>query len=259
MSRNIFIAFGCAFLCFCHAKKTDKSSLVLEKKIVSSENSYPYIKNIPLPEGFERVAADKGSFAEWLRNLPLKKNKTVYLYNGNPKGNQSAQFAVIDISVGKKDLQQCADAVMRMRAEYLYAQQRFGEIAFQDNNKTVYRLGPLTDRNHFDAYLENVFAHCGSASLEKQLTPLAQLFSLQPGDVLIKGGAPGHAMMVMDMARDKTGKTIYLLAQSYMPAQDVHVVLNPLGTKGSPWYTVQNESIITPEWVFPKAHFKKWP
>jgi len=92
------------------------------------ENPYADISEIPLPAGFSRILFEKKSFADWLRTLSLKKSKIVYLYNGLPKRNQSAQFAVINISVGNKDLQQCADAVMRFRAEYLYSQKRFGEI-----------------------------------------------------------------------------------------------------------------------------------
>jgi hypothetical protein len=73
------------------------------------------IVNIPVPEGFKRIATD--GFGQYLREIRLKKDNTVYLYNGSPKRNQTAQYAVIDISVGAKDLQQCADAAMRLRAE----------------------------------------------------------------------------------------------------------------------------------------------
>jgi hypothetical protein len=125
-----------------------------QQKIETNTNPYKTISGIPLPAGYERVAADTGSFAAWLRTLPLKKDKTVYLYNGLPKVNQAAQFAVIDISVGNKDLQQCADAVMRLRAEYLYSRQRCSEIDFTDNNQTHYRLPAHANRNSFNQYLE---------------------------------------------------------------------------------------------------------
>jgi len=232
---------------------------IQKNTMVENEGTHPaHIKDIELPAGFSRVKADKNSFAEWLGSLKLKENKTVYLYNGQPKRNQTAQFAVIDISVGNKDLQQCADAVMRMRAEYLYAQKRFDEIVFWDNNKTAYRLSANQDRKHFDAYLENVFYRCGTASLEKQLKIVQDLKSVKPGDVLIKGGFPGHAMMVMDMAKNNKGKIIYLLAQSYMPAQDIHIVVNPFGQKGNPWYELNEGVVVTPEWVFPERHFRAW-
>jgi len=112
------------------------------------ENPYASIGNIPLPDGFQRVSAPPGSFAAWLRQLPLKKDKTVHLYNGLPKINQSAQFAVLAVSVGDKDLQQCADAVMRLRAEYLWARGCAGRVAIAraGGEGQCRSVGGLTDR-----------------------------------------------------------------------------------------------------------------
>lgn len=229
------------------------------QKKSKEENPYIHIGSIPTPDGFTKVVAEKKSFAEWLSALTLKKSKTVYLYNGSPKINQTAQFAVVNISVGDKDLQQCADAVMRLRAEYLYSQKRFSEIIFRDNNNNSYKLGALTDRKHFDDYLNNVFARCGTLSLEKQLRPVKDLHHLEPGDVLIQGGSPGHAIILVDMAENNYGKKIYLLAQSYMPAQDMHIVLNPMNKHLSPWYELNEGPVYTPEWAFTKGHFRTWP
>src|SRR6476661_6210397 len=47
-----------------------------------------------------------------------------------PKCDQGDQFAVVDLSVGNKDLQQCADVIMRIRAEYFYAMKHFDRIKF---------------------------------------------------------------------------------------------------------------------------------
>ena len=93
------------------------------------------IENIPTPPGYKRIAVTDESFSAWLRAVPLKKDNRVFLYNGSLKPNQSAQFAVLDIPVGKKDLQQCADAIMRLRAQFLFDKKRFGEISFADNKK----------------------------------------------------------------------------------------------------------------------------
>lgn len=225
----------------------------------NEENPYTTIQSVPLPEGFERMAADSSDFAYWLRNINLHKNRTVHLYNGAEKKNQLAQFAVLNISVGNKDLQQCADAVMRLRAEYLFAQKRFTAIVFYDNNKTAYNFTAPYNRSHFDGYLQQVFGMCGSASLSKQLAKTILVKEVQPGDVFIRGGFPGHAVIVTDVAVDKEGKKIFMLAQSYMPAQEIHILKNPLNEKISPWYEADAaEKIITPEYTFTKNELKRW-
>ncbi len=223
-------------------------------------NPYQTIASIPLPSGFKRTIESNGSFASWLRALPLKKNKTVFLYNGERKANQDAQFAVIDISVGKKDLQQCADAVIRLRSEYLYSQHRYNEIDFCDNNHHHYRLADHANRNEFDQYLAKIFSYCGTLSLSNQLKPVHDFKQVEAGDVLIYGGSPGHAMLVVDVAINHSGEKIYLLAQSYMPAQDIHVVINPANDNQQPWYKVSAKTTIeTPEWVFKTSQLKTWP
>ncbi len=212
-----------------------------------------------MPDGYQRVSASPHSFAAFLRDIPLKRSKTVYLYNGQPKINQDAQYAVLDISIGKKDLQQCADAVMRLRAEYLYSVHKDDEIKFTDNAGVVYRFATNDNRREFDQYLEKVFAYCGTLSLEQQLKKRDRMNEVNIGDVLIKGGSPGHAMLVVDMAINKEGKKLILLSQGYMPAQDIHIVKNPINGNLSPWYTTDNEiDITTPEWTFKPSQLKHW-
>jgi hypothetical protein len=79
--------------------------------------------------------------------------------------------------------------------------------------------------------------------------PITQIL---PGDVLIIGGSPGHAVTVMDIAVQKnTGKKYMLLAQSYMPAQQIHVLKNWEDERISPWFEVpESGKIETPEYTF---------
>ena len=113
---------------------------------------------------------------------------------------------------------------------------------------------------NFDKYLERVFGMCGSASLEKQLKEHVTLNDVEPGDVLIRGGFPGHAAIVMDVATNDEGEKIFLLAQSYMPAQDIHVLINPSNKRRSTWYEVNDDAIIikTPEYNFTRRELKRW-
>ncbi len=222
-------------------------------------NPYKQIKEIPLPDGFERIQDDSGSFTQFLRNIGLKEHTTVYLFNGQPKRNQSAQYALLNISTGSKDLQQCADAVMRLKAEYHFGKNQFEQIVFYDNHKKAYLFSAPFTRDHFDKYLNLVFGMCGSASLSKQLKPVNSFSQILPGDVLIRGGFPGHAAIVMDVAINQSGKKIYMLAQSYMPAQDIHVLKNPLKANLSPWYEVNDDNIIvTPEYTFTQNELRRW-
>lgn len=246
----LVIAIGCG-------SAPDKGTVILT--IPHGSETIKTIDEILVPAGFSRIKAEQGSFAEWLRNLPLKKDKTVYLYNGSLKPNQSAQYAVLDISVGARDLQQCADVVMRLRAEYLFSQKRYTEIAFMDYAGKWYRWTGGGNRIAFDKYLQTVFSWCGSASLEKQLKPVKEYSNIKSGDVLVKGGFPGHVMIVVDVAKNSEGEKIYMLVQGYQPAQDMHVVVNPVDGKLSPWYELRElKDIITPEWQFEKKNLRSW-
>lgn len=236
---------------------------------------------IPAPEGFVRMQLAEKSFGSWLRNIKLKQDRTVYLYDGSRKLNQSAQFAVLDISVGAKDLQQCADAVMRLRAEYLRSVGREDEIVFHATDGTKLDYHSWTDGyrfiiNHgklskqklaavdsspasFRAYLDVVFMYCGTLSLSRELKPVA-MGDIAPGDVWIKGGSPGHAVIVMDVATNAQGEKRFLLAQSYMPAQDIHILRNPLYPETrQPWFVLPNEKTLnTPEWTFSDDQLKRF-
>jgi hypothetical protein len=236
---------------------------------------------IPPPAGFVREALPADSFGEWLRGLPLRPGRpAVHLFDGRLKVNQEAHAAVLDIDVGTRDLQQCADAVMRLRAEYLFASGRGDRVAFHftsgDNAEysrwargdrpTVHgstvrwsrSARPEETHRSFRRYLDVVFMYAGSSSLARELQPL-DVSALAPGDVFIRGGFPGHAVLVLDTARDeRTGRRAFLLAQSYMPAQEIHVLRNP--ARSDPWYLADfGETLVTPEWTFARRELMRFP
>lgn len=237
---------------------------------------------VRVPEGYARMAVQAGSFGEWLRFLPLKPGRPpVLLYNGQMKGNQQAHVAVVKLDVGMRDLQQCADAVMRLRGEYLYSRQRYAQIHFNftngaraDFSRWAAGYRPLFRGNsvqwtraaransshvNFRAYMDTVFTYAGTASLSKELHP-APVREMRIGDVFIHGGSPGHAVIVVDMAVNRAnGKRLFLLAQSYMPAQEMHLLRNPLDERSSPWYALDFGDILeTPEYTFTADELKRF-
>jgi Domain of unknown function (4846) len=236
----------------------------------------------PAPPSFQRTAAAASSFATWLRGLPLKPaGAPVLLYSGAPKARQDVHAAVIDIDVGTRDLQQCADATMRLRGEYLFATGRSGDIAFNDTgsakpiafarwaagerprpsgNSLVWSKSAPPDATYasFRRYMDTVFVWAGTASLERELVP-TPVAGIAPGDIFIRGGFPGHAVMVADVAKSTAGETRFVLLQSYMPAQNIHVLKNLRSAEGSPWYPLDfGDSLQTPEWVFARESLRRW-
>lgn len=96
-----------------------------------------------------------------------------------------------------------------------------------------------------------IFSYANTASLRDELPP-RPIMEMEIGDTFIQKGRPyGHAVIVVDMAINRsTSQKIYLLAQSYMPAQDTQILLNPMNKPLSPWYELGVKSVMTPEWSF---------
>ena len=233
------------------------------------------------PPGFSRQQAAQGSFAAWLRGLPVKPGRPeVRLYDGRKKGNQAAHHVVLDVDVGDRDRQQCADAVMRLRAEYLRQAGKEGDVCFRFTDGAPARFtewkegmrprvsarkttwdrtaAPGASYASFRRYLDVVFSYAGTQSLARELDKVVDPSRIEAGDVFIQGGSPGHAVLVLDVAEDARGKRAVLLAQSYMPAQDIHVLRNP-GTPGNPWYVIAGDGpLATPEWHFPPGSLRRF-
>ena len=225
------------------------------------------------PPGYVRHEAD--SYGTYLRNLPLKRpGSPVMLYNGVEKGYQDGAYAVIDMEIGSQDLQQCADAVMRLRAEYLWHSKQYDKIHFNftngmrvdyikwaqgyrirvNGNNTAWYKATAEDYSYqtFRKYMNQIFMYAGTASLSQELVPV-RADDLQIGDIFIVGGHPGHAMVIVDMAEDKLGNKAIMVAQSYMPAQDIHIVTNLNDKRISPWYIINKDTKAV---SFPEYYFK---
>lgn len=231
--------------------------LLSQKSYDKSKEAEKNIGDIQTPKGFERIALDSNSFGNYLRNLTLSTDNKVYLFNGDLKYNQSVHYAVVQIDIGKSDLQQCADAVIRLRAEYLYKNKMYDKIHFNflsDGKPRYYKDYAAGDYSYskFRKYLNWIFAYANTKSLIKELKKI-DISQMQIGDVLIQEGTPyGHAVIVVDMADNKKiNEKVFLIAQSYMPAQNIHILKNINASEISPWYKLVNEGrIFTPEWTF---------
>jgi len=233
---------------------------------------------IPVPDGYERTYEEEASLGEFLRNYQvLPDSSPVLYYDGTVKANDHAA-CVFDMYLSDKDLQQCADSVMRVYAEYMRSCGREDKIAFHFVNgflcdwatyKSGKRIsvsgndvswvegGEVSDSDAtFEKYLETVYNYASTLSLDKESQSI-ELSDIQIGDIFIKGGSPGHVVIVVDTCVHD-GKKAFLLAQGYMPAQQFHVLENK-NHEWDPWYYEDEITypFITPEYVFGEQCLKR--
>lgn len=271
-------AIPLCFGVFCTHPQAAPLATAFQDSLVNPTDSLLLHRFVP-PPGFSRQAVDSTSFSHFLRHLPLKpKGSKVRYFNGEEKADRGVYDAVVDLPIGRKDLHQCADAVMRLRAEYLWNNRQYEQIQFRFTNGFLakydrWRKGerikvvgnraywvnnaaPSDTYATFWAYLEMVFSYAGTLSLAKELQPKS-LADLEAGDVFIRGGAPGHAVIIVEVATTDSGRKVFLLAQSYMPAQELQILKNPTDPGLSPWYSTDFKDILyTPEWSFRKDELK---
>lgn len=234
--------------------------------VLAEEEPYVYIladgdtleNRFATPEGFERTVEEEGSIGSFLRSYTMKPDQSpVMLHNGVKKGSQTRHAAVFSMDLVEGDLQQCADSVMRMWAEYLWETGQQDQIAFHftsgdlcswsywrdgyrpnvsGNSVSFSKRASYSDSyENFVRYLEIVFSYAGTLSMDTYESETIELSELQIGDVFLKGGSPGHVVMVVDACVNPDGEKAFLLAQGYMPAQDFHVIKNPVHQE-DPWY-----------------------
>ena len=106
------------------------TSVISEPELINT-NGDSIQSRVLVPEGYKRVTYAKHSFEEYLRKYPLKPyGSKIINYDDSEYFAQDWHEAILEIPVPKNGLQQCADALMRIRSEYLWRQNRKDEIGF---------------------------------------------------------------------------------------------------------------------------------
>lgn len=199
------------------------------------------------PEGYTRIALADGSFGAWLRGLPLTaKGTPVTTFRGAilRAADHPNIAAVVAMDIGDQDLQQCADSVIRLHAEWLwssgnramsyraasgtampYSRWAAGERVEGRGMGIEWVRGgrATTDHASFRKFLDMVFAYANTGSLSQQAKPIEEK-DIRPGDFVVMPGSPGHTVLVLDMALRGDGSRALLLGQGYMPAQSFQVL-----------------------------------
>jgi len=242
----------------------------------------PLEEAFPPPEGYTRVPVERGSFGAWLRGLPLRPEGTPVLSHRGGEilaGDDRRLAAVAELDVGTANLQQCADSVIRLHAEWLWASNQRERIAYRfasghEASWAKYAAGDRArvsgakvewvrsgaadaSRPAFRAYLDLVFTYAGTVSLAPLKGRPGQ-GDVRPGDFFVLGGSPGHAVLVLDVAANAEGHRVALVGQGFMPAQDFHVLARANGDGA--WFPLDGDTVATPFWKpFPWSSLRRFP
>ncbi|MGJ8592149.1 MAG: DUF4846 domain-containing protein [Aquaticitalea sp.] len=239
----------------------------IEKNNYINEDSLTIKSRVNLPEGYKRVDYEYGSFQDYLRNYKLKTyGSKIINFDQTDYFWQGGHIGVLEIPVPSNGLQQCADALIRVRSEHLWENNRKDEIGFNftsgdycswKNYAEGYRpnivgnkvsfhktASPNASKDNFYKYLNLIYMYSGTLSLYNELPKIDDAMDLKIGDMLIKGGSPGHIVMICDEAVNIKGEKVYLLFQGNTPAQSVHLVKNLEDTTMSPWYRLEKDAVI---------------
>lgn len=245
-----------------------------------NEDGMTLESRISVPSGYQRMEVEEGSLGDFLHQYPMKAyGSKVHLFDGSEKYNQSAHISVFDLPIENYDLQQCADSVIRMYAEYFWNTKQYERIAFHytsgflaeypkwregnrikvDGNTVTWVKSAEYDDSYecFVEYLKNVFSYAGTLSMYCEEAVEIPLGEAKAGDVFLYGGSPGHVVMIVDVCENEDGEKAFLLAQGYMPAQEFHLLVNENHLE-DPWYYESEISypFSTPEYTFQEGSLK---
>lgn len=283
IKKLVLLLLTLLLLTSCSIEKNSNTEIeqAEDNKYTINTNGMTVDARYPAPEAYSKITYAEDSFSEFLRQQELKPyGAKVLYYNGRTKDKNDVYDSVFCVDIGNRDLHQCADAIMLLRAEYLYSQGLYDEIGFdfvsgfraeynkwiegyrikvEGNNVAYYKTAEAGNTyKSFRKYMEMVMAYASTLSLEKELKTIS-VNELEIGDIFIIGGSPGHAIIVVDAAISADNEKVFLLAQSYMPAQETQLLLNPVDEVLSPWYSLKDkEKLVTPEWTFQLTDLKRF-
>lgn len=232
-----------------------------------------------LPNSYKRTETNVNSWHNFLQNLKLEPyNNPILKYDGTVIQDQSHHVGILIYDVGNQDLQQCADALIRLRAEYLFGQKRYQDIGFNFTSGDYFAWSkyaegyrPIINGNHvkfvknsfenskdsysdFRKYLDIIFMYAGTISLSKELKDSKSKTEFDIGDLILTPGSPGHVVMIVDKIYDGN-KKLYALVEGYTPAQSIHI----LSQNNNPWFDIKpSAELSTPRYYFKNAVFKRF-
>jgi hypothetical protein len=226
------------------------------------------IADIPVADSaYQRIEAAEGSFGYWLRQLVLKPaGSPVLSYKG--KVRKSAQdttvAAVIDLDIQGRRQEQCMDILIRLYAEYLWQNKAAEGLSlplpagvwlswpewqgglrpeFQGVQVRLKRkASPDPSFQNYENYLRLIYSESHTQQFYHALKRIDQQ-DLQIGDFIVSRGSKSHAVMIVDLARNKQGQLAALIGHGDTPACEFYLLNYRIN---NPWFPLNFEQERVP-------------
>ncbi|MBD5269834.1 MAG: DUF4846 domain-containing protein [Bacteroides sp.] len=232
---------------------TDSDTIILNEDNKSDFSDSQTVRTrYHLPAGFYRTTPSRGSWEEFLQNLPLTgKDAAPFVFNGVQR-EQQGYTSVADVDTDSLDLHHSVNAVVRLRAEYLFDSGQYDKIHFTLNNNS--RCDFLKWAQEFQAsdnekkagsndsskengfshgvfltYLRFILAHIDQKSFLSDMEEISEE-NFGIGTVIIDSKPPYACAIVVDYIKagvDKNGlndSDAVLLAQGGILSQDIVIL-----------------------------------
>lgn len=216
------------------------------------------------PAGYTRVPAASDSFLAFMRKQTLfPDGSCICEFDGKQHSGADAA-AVYDLSVGTDSYQECADTVIRFWSDYYRETGQTEKLAFHLTNgmlcdwetfrrgKRVLAFGsfsmwlrlkaPDDSEQTYRDWLMTVQHYAGTLSLEAESEPITPE-EARAGDIICRGGSPGHVVLLADEAVNADGQRAFLLAQGLIPSQNAHLLFAG-DQMQDPWITEEQLGML---------------
>jgi hypothetical protein len=231
--------------------------IIIFKALFDSCYSQSIVGEIALPStAYKRILATDNSFAGWLRDLPLMKTGSDVLNHRDgifKAGTDTAVAFVVDLDIKGRRHEQCMDILVRIYAEYLWRENQVESLNlplpggywltwedWSNGFRPVFRgidvdmkKSSRSDTTHqaYQSYLNTIYCESHTQQFYHAYLPVDKK-KVQIGDILIRKGTNGHAVMIVDLARNERGELIALIGNGDTPACQFFLLNHK---KNSPW------------------------
>jgi hypothetical protein len=233
-------------------------------QLQAQSNLLRRIEDIPVTDSaYQRVeVAEVSDFGHWLRQLALKPvGSPVLSYKGKVRktAQDTTVAAVISLDIQGRRQEQCMDILIRLYAEYLWQNSSAEGLSLPLPSgvwlswpawreglrpefhgvqvKLKHQAEADSSFQNYENYLRLIYSESHTQQFYHGLKPIDRQ-DLKIGDFIVSRGSKSHAVMIVDLARNKRGQLVALIGHGDTPACEFYLLNYRIN---NPWFPINFE------------------